>query len=260
MNYSEIKALNFSSLKRLAVAPLWFRHCQENPEPDKPAFSLGRAAHCLILEPHLFDSRFAIFGGVRNGGKWDAWQEEHPGIESLKPHEKTTAEGIAAAIRANRDVAPLLGGGLYEEPIQWVDRETGLACKGRVDYLRPTQLVDLKTTVDIATAKFSRDAGTFLYHGQMAFYWEGLVTCGRLPPDADRPFIVVVEKKPPYDCGVYRMTVEAMTAGVQLYRSLIRRFEECTAANFWPGKLSGINDLNIPTWAAGSQTETEEEF
>jgi len=259
VNYETIKAMNFSSLKHLAVSPKLYKYRTENPEPYKPAFALGSAAHCLILEPGKFDSRYAVFDGTRRGKEWDAWEAAHPGVESLKPAERATAIEIAKAVREHRRIAPLLSGGLYEETIEWTDKDTGLRCKGRVDYLRPTQLVDIKTAKDIAPRWFSRDAAQYLYHGQLAWYWEGAIQAGRLPPDADLPYIVVVEKKPPYDCGVYRMTPADMTKGVALYRSLLRKFLDCEAANYWPGILPDTVDLDIPDWAPGSQTDDDEE-
>lgn len=257
-DYSQIKALNWSTLKNLAVSPLLYRWRLDHPEPRKQAYVMGNAIHTAILEPGKFDARFAVYDGRRAGKAWDDWQAEHPGVESLKPDEMARVQCVVRACREHRAIRPLLGGGLFEEPIQWTDRETGLACKGRVDYLKPTTLVDLKSARAIGKRDFGRACAQYLYHGQLAFYWEGAIMGGRLPPDAELPSIVVVESDEPFDCGVYRMTPEDMAKGVALYRQLLNRFVECTAADHWPGQLPDAERLDIPEWAPGAETETTE--
>ena len=260
MTYADIAAMNFSSLKHMATSPLLYRWRVDHPQPPKAAYTIGSAIHCAILEPALFASRYAVFNGVRRGKAWDAWQEEHPGVESLKPDEFERVEQSALAARSHRCVAPLLGGGRFELAVEWVDSRTGLACKGRVDYVSPTRLIDLKSAREIDGRNFRRAVAQYLYHGQLAWYYDGCIAAGVLSPSAGMPLLIAQQNVEPYDVGVYRMTADDLSKGRQLYWSLLDQFTACTAANMWPGAVPDVVDLMVPDWAPGSYPDATEDF
>src|SRR3990167_4736895 len=85
--YDALKAINWSSLKNLHVSPLLYRRRLEVREESTPDQIIGLAIHCMSLESDKFDSRFGEYDGTRKGEPWRAWQAEHPGVQSLKPHE-----------------------------------------------------------------------------------------------------------------------------------------------------------------------------
>jgi exodeoxyribonuclease VIII len=257
-DYDSIKAMNWSSLKHLAVSPLLYRWRVEHPQPPKAAYTIGGAIHCRILEPEKFDRRYAVYDGTRRGAAWDAWQEDHPGVESLKPAELAHVENVGRSVLINRDATQLLKGGLAEETLSWQDAGTGLACKGRLDYLRPAGLLDLKSAREVDPWNFTRASGRYMYHGQVAWYHDGAIAAGRLPADAERPYILAVQSVEPYDCAVYQLSALALATGRQLYQDLLRRFVECTAADWWPGCATGVQPLEVPEWAPGAQVSTEE--
>lgn len=58
--YRELPGINFSSLKNMYVSPAFYKHRLTHPETDKPEWLIGRALHCLVLEPDKFDKRYAI--------------------------------------------------------------------------------------------------------------------------------------------------------------------------------------------------------
>lgn len=257
--YTAIPALNWSGLKHLHTSPLLYKYRQEHPEPDKAAWVIGRAIHCGILEPERFDERYAVYEGPRRGKAWDAWQAEHPGVQSLKPDEATVAEACGAAVRAHHVASETLRGGRVEELLTWTDPESGLACKGRLDYLTPTRLVDLKTTRRAIPMWFLRDCAEFLYHGQLAYYHDGAIAAGAIPPDARLPIVLAVQTCEPYDCAVYEVAEATLGAGRTLYRGLITRLLECQAADWWPGIAPAVLPLELPPWAAGMNPPAEEE-
>jgi exodeoxyribonuclease VIII len=260
--YEQIRAVNWSTLTNLDVSPLLYKHRLTNPEPGKAVFAIGNAAHCLTLEPEKFDARYAVFDGTRRGEKWDAWQEEHPGVESLKPHELETARAVAKAVRSHRIAARILKGGRREEVVTWTDPETGLACKGRLDYLRPDFLIDLKTARDPGPRFFLRDAIKYGYVSQVAWYHDGAVAA-RLIPGGSNPYIIAVEKEEPFDVAVYQLDDEALAFGRSKYRRLMRRLVECIEADYWPGVAPDVVPLRVPAWAldqALSSESKEEDF
>jgi hypothetical protein len=262
--YDALPAINWSSLKHIGVSPFDYQWHRQHPVPRKPAFIFGGAVHCAILEPEKFDARYAVFDGTRNAKhkEWQAWQAEHPGVESLKSHELARVKAIAKSVMDHRVAKELLKGGRREEPQTWVDEATGLACKGRFDYVRPEFVLDLKSSHNPAPARFERDALAYGYGGQVAFYHDG-ATRLRLIDGRTRPFIIAVQSKAPFHVVAFQLEPETLEAGRALYRSLLRRLIECTEANYWPGLAPELQPLRLPPWAEGqllSQEDEEEAF
>lgn len=258
-DYDKTPGLNWSSLKYMASSPLAYRWVIDHPPPRKPAYTIGAAIHCAVLEPSKFGERYAVFDGTRRGKEWDSWLIAHPGHESLKPPEMATVLESAVAVRAHRVAAPLLHHGRAECAITWQD-PSGIACKGRLDYLQPTQLVDLKSARQIDPRNFARASGSYLYHAQVAWYHDGAIAAHQLPPDAEHPYIVAVEKTGPYDVGVYQLTAEDLELGRAIYRDLVTKLVACTEANYWPGAVPDLAPLNAPKWSADMVDVGAEDF
>lgn len=251
MDYGKIKAVNWSALKYLAASPKMYRYRLDNPEPPKAAYTLGSAVHTMVLEPEKFASRFGVYDGRRTGKDWVAWQAANPRVESLRPDDMQTARTMADAIASHPVAARVLSGGRREEITEWADEPSGLRCKGRLDYTRPDRIADLKTTRTIDPRGFAQACAKYLYHGQVAFYHDGAIAAGKIPPDAPPPWIVAAQNVEPYDVAVYALSTTALWAGRRLYRQLIGKLEACTAASIWPGVAPDEMTLEIPNWAPG---------
>lgn len=254
--YAQIKAVNWSSLKHLQTSPLLYRYRMDHPQPTKPGFIIGGAVHTKVLEPHLFDQRHAVFDGTRRGKEWDAWQLANPGKESLKPPELIRVGATAEAVASHRVAAQILSGGRREESMTWRDPETGLACKGRVDYITPRYVADLKYSArGIDGHTFPRTCAAYLYHAQVAWYMDGAIAAGKLPVDCERPYIVAAQGVEPYDVGVYQLTPTDVKRGRAIYRRLLKQLVQCTEAGMWPGAVPDIRDLNVPDWSGPVEDE-----
>lgn len=174
---------------------------------------------------------------------------------------RAIAESARDAIMEHRTARELLRGGLAEEAVTWTDATTGIKCKGRLDYLRPDLVIDLKSSKDPTPSKFERDAVSYGYVSQAAFYYDGAKAAKRLAGDA-RPVVVAVRAKDDFDVACFRLTQEAIDTGRAIYRNLLHRLAECEAANYWPGVAPEIRDLNLPPWAITEtiDSETSEDF
>lgn len=264
--------LNFSTLKHIATSPRMLQWRLTHPTPDTDVLKFGRAFHCLILEPEKFDKRWTVAGQClalkKSGGicgsqgslyyegAWFCRVKGHApegagdlpeGIESITSEQSETAKICAAQIAAHRVARETLKGGVREESLEWQIGTT--ACKGRLDFLRPDMVVDLKTTCETTPREFTGQAARMLYHGQLAWYHDGAIAAGRLPQDAPLPRIVTVETVEPYDVAVYQFPPEALEAGRAVYRTLLARYLECVAADFWPGHSPDLRTLDLPHWA-----------
>jgi len=256
--YDTIRAVNISSLKNLERSPLYYRYRLENPEPRKQAFVIGGAFHCAALEPDRFDERYAVFDGTRRGAAWEEWKGEHPGVESLKPDELETVQAMARAVRSHRVARNLLRGGRHEEIVVWTDPTTGLACKGRVDLIRPEFLLDLKATRDPSPRFYPRAAFNYGYITQVAWYHDGAVAA-RLLDGKVNPYVIAVENEAPYDVAVYQLDDEALAVGRSIYQRLMRRLVECIEADYWPGCAPDVQTLRVPRWAVDQTLQDEHE-
>lgn len=263
-DYDAIEAMNWSSLKRMHESALEYDFRRAKREDDKPCWTLGRAAHCAVLEPESFDERYVCAPrefpdtkgvmkpttmALKSAKEWFSAQTVG-GREGMKEEEYGAALSIGARVHDHAHARRLLTGGRAEVTVRWTDAATGLACKARLDYLRPTMLVDLKSTRDCGPRSFASDAARYLYHGQVAWYLDGAIAARMLPPDAET-WIVAVESEPPHDVACYSVEGIDLEAGRALYRSLLELYEECTAAKWWPGKVPDPRPLSLPGWAPG---------
>jgi hypothetical protein len=247
-DYAKIDAVNWSTLKELRRSPKHYRYRLENPREDRPAFARGRAAHTAVFEPRRFLRDYALFeDGIRRGKKWEAFKEQHAHQTILKPDEYDTCLAIADAVKATPIAASYLERGEPEKSIQWTDADTGLACKGRLDWWNADRgvLLDLKTASDVSDYRFGSIAARLGYHCQLAFYAEGLrANTGRTPAVV----IVAVEADAPHDVAVYRIDEDALYAGWEEVRGLLDKVAICRASNRWPGRYEEEQVLRLPSW------------
>jgi len=243
--YRQIQATNWSSLKHMRRSPLHYRHELTKERAETPAMRIGTAIHCLVLEPDLYCERFAIWaGGRRYGAAWTEWCAEHSGKMILNEQENAEAAGAAAAVL--QAAGSYFGRGTAEEAISWIDPATGMPCKARVD-LHHDCLVELKSTATLDEGAFKSKAAKFGYHGQVAFYHDGLEALGHRMDDP--PMIIVVEYTPPFDVIPFEVPPHVVDAGRSLYRQLLERLRECQQTDKWPGCAPGVQVFELPQWA-----------
>lgn len=268
--------LNWSTLRLLAISPRLLRHRVDNPQPDTPAMRLGRAIHSAILTPEAgMVVRGACAattkagvpcgndGSVHYGGEWFCRVRGHApdGAEDAPPDAITAEEGkivarCMGAVADHRHASGALSGGVAEHEAEW--EFDGVLCRGRIDYLTPAGVVDLKTTRRATPREFVRDAASGLYHAQLAWYLDG-ARAASLTTGA-KAAIVAVETVEPHDVAVYDLTEQDIEAGRNLYRDLLVRYKVCMETDVWPGHSPDVRALGLPAWAAGAMgpTETEE--
>lgn len=247
LEYQAIDAVNWSSLKHIAVSPKHYL-CEKCPPLHQTAAMVkGRAGHTATLEPELFGSEYVVFPGSRRAGKeWDAFEAQNEGKTILKSSEAEQAWAMSKAVRSHPFAGPMLTGGKAEVSIEWMDPETGLKCKGRLDYVKPGVLVDLKTSGDLDRRRFSRRAMDLGYHGQLAFYLRGLKALGREPSEV---YLIAVEQAEPFDVACLEVDSDALAIGDELVSELLNKLAECEATREWPGRYPGIEKFYLPAYA-----------
>lgn len=253
--YLAMAGCSITRLKELRRSPLHYRYRLANPKESAP-LTLGRAAHCAVLEPERFDSDHAIWerrtssGNMapRNGKHWDAFREEHHGRTVITADEYGEVLAMQQAVRGNADAMRYLQAGDPEVTMQWT--LGGRACKGRADWLAIDEghdvLVGLKSARDCRHFAFGGQAARLGYHLQWAFYYDGYkAITGKVPKVVE----IVVENEPPHAVVVYVIPDDILQQGYDEFQQLLERLDECERDNHWPGPASGEQILTLPSWA-----------
>jgi hypothetical protein len=253
--YENINAVRWSTLKEMEVSPAHYRWCLSHPRQDTPALALGRAVHTALLEPSEFYARYALWaGGTRRGSDWERFKSEFAYKEGiLTADEFDECEAMAVAVRRNRDARRYVTSGRSEVTIVWTDKATGLRLKARVDRLstRGRWYINAKTAKTIDPRRFGYQAADLLYYAGLAFTYGGLATMG-LECAAK---LVVVDKSDEHDCAVFDVGENEMFAGEAVVGRLLGKLAECKRSRRWPGRYSGEQTLQLPSWCYGEEQD-----
>ncbi|WP_295406496.1 PD-(D/E)XK nuclease-like domain-containing protein [uncultured Thiocystis sp.] len=259
LSFDDYRAIDAASSHALAtILDKSPRHLKESERKPSAAMSLGTLVHSLILTPDLDDYAVAPDGDRRTKAGKQAFEEFQVASEGrllVTQDQFDTAARMRDAVLGHSIGRVLFAKGKAEQTLLAIDPESGLLCKGRLDWL-PTDLdllVDLKTCQSAAPAEIARDAGKYRYHQQAAFYshlWT-LVAGERLPF-----MFACVESAPPFDVAVYELDADALEAGERRFRAALTIWAECLESGVWPGYLwdrdtgaHRIETLSIPRWA-----------
>lgn len=261
-DYHADPALGSTSLKTLATrTPAHYKYDAAYPK-SSAAFTLGTAAHSLILE----DDMSGIVVVEADNWLTKAAKEEKAaalakGKQPLLTKEWGQVRAMQDAVMAHPAARDLLTGHQAEQSVFW--DEDGLMLKCRPDAWKPGVLVDLKTARDANPREFGTTAHNFGYHQSAAHYIDGV----KEMTGEELPFhFVLVEKTAPYLVSVVELDTEAIDIGRQLNDRAKRIYRECTETGDWPGYVT-TELVSLPMWAIyntedlfGTPTDIELEF
>lgn len=174
-DYHNDKSLSNSGMGNLLYTPKfgittptpkkywWSSPFNKDREPlDTHALKTGRALHTLLLEPHKFHDEFKIKAGVKNTSK-----EGYIGEGAYNEIKKAVE-----AVKLEKNIWPLFQSGYPEVSIFWIDEETGVPCRARMDYLGLYIAADLKSTTNAYDLGYS--IADFGYYRQAGLYLHGI--------------------------------------------------------------------------------------
>lgn len=247
--YRARPGVNKSTLWEIRKSPAHYRHALEEQREDTKALRLGRAIHAAILQPRAFRKMYStVPAGIDRRSKEGkaAFERFLQGAgELLTSEESVLCKRIASSVRRDPAAAALLKGCRFERPLFWTDPATGIACKCRVDALKPGVVIDVKSCADASTRAFMRDALRYGYDVQAAHYLHGVrAVKGEAPWEW---YFIAVEKAPPYAVNVLRASDGFLDRGEWQRMDLMERLQKCQETNEWPGY--GENELILPAWA-----------
>ena len=223
--YADTKYISNSMLGLLKKSPKELARYFNGHKETTNAMTFGRAFHLSILEPEKFSDKVAIWEGkTKRGNAWDEFSSANKerGRDIISTVEFECIKGMEDVITSNEDIVEVLfgeGRGNFrtEVPMVWQDSLSSVLCKGKVDVLRNDGIiVDIKTTQDASFEAFRRSAYKYGYNRQSAFYVDGFNAKGFV--------FIVIEKKAPYNVGVYECSEEFIESGRVEYLDLLMRY------------------------------------
>lgn len=253
----------------LSKSPLHFWHDSAmNPdreEPDAGHFSVGRAAHDIILLPDRWEEFYHVLpeGFSRAGTKKfaeaiaEADDAIARGLTILKKEEVDTVMAVAEAIKRNPLAVATLTNGVTEETLCWQDPQTGHWLRARPDF-RPNSIIEKRSVMAVSDLKFvaptnatpegfGRSIHQFGYHQSAAWYADGIKAIYGVYPT--HWLHIVVEKDAPHCVALYELPGEDIERGRVLNRRAIDLFDRCLQSGKWPGYADQPLQVGLPHWS-----------
>lgn len=268
--YFRQPGLSSTGAKKILQSPAHLKHYLSQPEAPKDAFDVGSAVHSKVLGvgaqiavypdgtgPERFehdgtelDNVLASNGAIST--KAAKAFEADARDRGLIPVKRVTARVVdimAESVLSNPTVKALLASGDPEVSMFTTDPDTGVALRGRLDWLGP-RIVDLKTTAgDASESEFAIHAFRFGYDIQQAMYEHtyNLITGDNLPY-----LFAVVEAHAPYLTAVHVLGADELLMARRRAREARERYARAIETGEWPGykTRSGgpIGILQAPVW------------
>lgn len=262
--HADTTSISSSGLRALLApsCPAQFKYDRDNGRPPKKEFDFGHVAHKLVLGE---GSQVEIVE-YPDWKKLDAREQRDAahaeGRIPILAKDYEVAETMAEAVRRH----PIAGGlfapgtGRAELSIFWTDRETGVRCRVRPDWLKQLPglalAVDYKTCRDANPEAVSRAIRDHSYHQQDALYTDGIWAA--IDPQDVRFVFVFQSKTAPYLITVRELAQQDRDIGRARNQRALRLYADCVANDDWPdwtGPVTEIPQIGMPTWDTLRQAE-----
>lgn len=223
------------------------------PEPT-PAMAFGSAFHARLLQPHLFDTMYAVAPEVDRRTKegkaqYDAFYylASDEGLKIISKQDIIRIDEMVDSVMSNSVASELIRSAISTETtVEWVNEETGIPMKGIIDGLGSEFMFDVKTCADAEPGKFGRDAYWANYHRQAAIYLDS-----HKEQKMSEFYFIAIEKDAPYGVSVHRCSdyiielgKKQYIDGIIEYRSWVEGGMPDAGYEYW--HYSGIHELESP--------------
>lgn len=241
-DYVQLDGINASKLKNVITCKTLCHANYENTKAYESSvklgghFETGQLLHTMLLEPDKLD-QFVIFDRqLRKNEDKEAFAEiVSSGKTPIKSEQQYKANRMAKAVSAKPDWQV----GSPELTLQWVDEETGLLCKCRIDNLTDDIIWDLKTEDPKKIQTIDRSMLVYGYHIQAAHYQAGV----KAAFGKELPFkFMFAESDEPFQAVHYELDDMSMEVGRRERMKALLAFKESN----WPGYQDGF--ISLPEW------------
>ena len=272
--YHRTLGLTKSGLMALRKSPAHFWQWMTSPpDPSTQAMMLGTATHTLVFEPEKWENEIVVIPedapkkptaaqinakepsekGQASIKWWNDFYEKNKNKTTITHDQYLRARGMADAVMACEEIVPYLKHPSAKAELSIVGNELvngmSIACKGRCDLITMdgTIIVDLKTTQDSSSEKFSKNFMSLGYWMQAAHYIKVARLAG-LP--IQRFIFIAVESEAPYSVALYELDDTSLQKAFEIRQKLLERLANCIATGKYPSHSKGINSLTLPYWVS----------
>lgn len=250
--YHNSVGISRSGISELKKSPLHYWQAYLAPDrirkADTRSMIFGDAVHTKIMEPDLFDQRFAIsekHDGRTNAGKKAKYDFElaSEGKKILDSEQYAILEVIEKEVKSHPLIPKLLQDAKIERSLYWIDSETELLCKARPDIWTPKYLVDIKTTADSTYQAFAWSVRDYNYHIQAAMQIDAIQ---EMTGVLMHNFIfIAIQTTPPYKPYLYNLDDSMIALGRQEYKFLLRVLRRCFDTNKWDKEREQVIEIGL---------------
>lgn len=254
-------SLSASGAKLLMECPEKFAWRQQHGSVHRDYFDFGKAAHALVLGA---GAPIAVleFDDYRTKDAKAARDEAYVrGETPVLASVWSTVTAMADKIRKHPIASALLNPerGRSEQTVVWHDR---IWRRALVDFLPHLDhdgrliVTDYKTCADASADAFSRNAASYGYHQQDAWYLDGVrAVSGR----DDVAFVFIAqEKEAPYVVNVIELTDSYRRIGAWRNEIAVDRYMRGMATGYWPAYSDEVERVSAPRWAEIQHEEQQE--
>lgn len=226
----------------------------ELEESASEVFDLGKALHMRVLEPAKFETtyidldRFGDMRSSRNRAARDEFIALNPGVVAIKQKQLDAIAKMYDSLMRRPLVEAILSLGKREVVIRWVDPDTGLMCKCRVDFYdeKFAFAMDLKSVLSASHWDFGRSMYSYGYHTQHCMY-SNACRAHNLPL---RGFMfLLVEKTPPYLSALRKVDAAGEERGFQQLAARMAKLKAIKDSGRFDGYPDEVEDQHLPGYA-----------
>lgn len=251
---ADLDATNFSTLKYFLESPAAYLYNLKKPKEPTKQMRYGTIAHMALLESEKFKANYIvepIFEGLTAKGEKTTsknsldvkrqYEEWRNGLSKdaviLTEDQLESLTGIINSMLESQELLSLIEHGEPELVGKWVDPETGILCKAKLDL--PVRscgwLMDVKTTSKSANwEEFMWSVENLDYDFQIAMYHEAYKQIEGKPPVMCG--WIVPETFGPWDFDIHLVHDLFIEKGMEKYRKCMNKLKECLDTGVFPKK------------------------
>ena len=253
--HADRSAVSSTQLKKILISPAHFLCALEDrlESDSSDALLFGQVLHARLLENETFVERFSPMPDIdrrSTEGKTIAHltSKAVDGLIIFPNDWLARIDAMIANTRQHNAIREALAAGEAEIAFAWIDPETGVKCKVKLDWWHsPSLILDAKTAVDITPDGFAKACARYAYHLSAYMYTEGVFQV-----TGERPewIFVALEKTPPYTVCAYSPSRSMLARGKDDFRKALRLLAQCRATGaFPPLQAEGKSRIvDLPRW------------
>lgn len=205
----------------------------------------GSAIHTKLLEPHLFEQEYAVFGGFRKqGADWDDFFAANKEKTILSAPQMARIEKAVEAAKARPELAAFLDGGHPEHTV--CCELLGVPVKARADYINVDKgyIFDIKTTRHTADPELFKFTVTeYSYQLSAALYCQVMYEQYRKLFD----FYFGVYSKEDRQWDIYKASSAMLTEGHAMVNKALITYKKCKESGIWTLDALGKKKIQSDT-------------